>query len=107
MAALEDLRMSRRLLGVLERGGIAGLDELLSRNERQLLALPGFGPACLAELWGVLEETGLQLPEDPFGPYVCARHGAAARDASLATFLLCQDCARLWQRDAFSAHDAE
>lgn len=104
---LADLGLSPRVLGVLERGGINDDGALLELNERELLAISGFGPSCLVAVTEALEAAGLSLAEDEFAPYVCVRHGRPAWDTSLADLFLCDECAGKWQEVAFAGTEAE
>ena len=106
MADLSALNLSRRVRGILERNGVTDLSSLLKLNEREVLALPGFGPGCLTELRQALVSTELgELAVDPYASYVCARHGVPAKDATLSDLFLCDDCAAKWQAEAFGGQD--
>lgn len=39
-----------------------------------------------------MSTVGAALAEDPLAPYYCARHGAAAWDTRLCSFVLCDEC---------------
>lgn len=95
------------MLGVLERNGIRDTASLVALSERELLALPRFGWGCMNEVYAVLRSAGLELAEDPYAPYVCAREGKTARDANLASFFLCDECAVAWQTEAFDGLEPE
>src|SRR5262245_38128959 len=75
VADLEKLGLSNRVRNILEGNGVSTIDDLLTWNGRELLALPRFGKGCFAEVVEKLEEGGLALAVDPFAPYMCARHG--------------------------------
>jgi Bacterial RNA polymerase, alpha chain C terminal domain len=107
VASLSKLQLSRRVLGILNQNDITDADDLVALNERELLALHRFGGSSLDEVYGALDEMGLELAEDPYAPYVCAREGKAARDANLANLFLCDDCAAKWQAEAFDGGDPE
>ena len=48
----------------LERAGIRTVRELLTRTQREVLAIPQIGPKTLAEIVEALERKGLRLRED-------------------------------------------
>ena len=48
----------------LERAGIRTVRELLTKTEREVLAIPQIGPKTLAEIVEALERKGLRLRED-------------------------------------------
>jgi hypothetical protein len=107
MAALSTLDLSRRVRAILEGRGINDTATLVALNERELFALPGIGLKALREVKAALDAVELTLAVDEYAPYVCARHGAPALDANLANLFLCDDCATVWQKDAFGDHEAE
>lgn len=102
MPNLSTLGLSRRVVATLERGGIDDVQALVALNERELLALPGFGPASLEEVRAALDSSGMSLAADPYGRYVCARHGERSWDANLSNLFLCDECAAMWQAEAFA-----
>ncbi len=58
---VEQLNLSVRTLNCLRRGGIATLGELISKNERELMALRNFGQKSKEEVVERLMELGLSL----------------------------------------------
>lgn len=107
MPPLSDLGLSARVRRVLAASGIEDTGALVALNERELLALPGVGSGAVTEVRLALEGSGLELAEDPYAPYVCARHGAAAWDANLANLFLCDECAAGWEATAFGGQPPE
>jgi hypothetical protein len=99
---LEGLGLPSRVVRILNANGIERSPELIALNERELLALPGFGPGALGTVRQALAAAGVALSVDPYGSYVCARHGDPAWDTSLANLFLCDDCADLWRAEAFA-----
>jgi hypothetical protein len=107
VASFAQLDLSPRVRRILEANGIARTSRLTALNERELLSLPGFGRKCLVDVCEVLAEAGLTLAIDPYGCYVCARHGQASWDTNLANLFLCDDCASKWQREVFDNQPPE
>ncbi len=107
VASLGDLQLSNRVRRILAANGVDDLDDLTALNERQLLGLPRFGYGCLEEVAEKLAGAGLGLEDDPYAPYVCARHGERANDTNLADLFLCDECADTWQKEAFDDTPAE
>lgn len=99
MSVLDDLRTVGRRLKSL---GIHDADDLAALNERQVLALPGIGPNALVKIVEALAAVGRSLAEDPYAPYVCARHSQPARDAELRSYFLCDPCGSAFSTEAFS-----
>jgi hypothetical protein len=105
--SLAKLQLSPRVQRVLEAHGIKRTSGLTGLNERELLAIRGFGGKGLAELYEALDAAGLELTPDPYAPYVCARHGQASWDTNIADLFLCDACTAKWQRDAFAGQPPE
>lgn len=61
VAPIEELRLSVRTKNALRRGGINTLGDVLSRSERELASLPGFGERALEEVREALKELGFTL----------------------------------------------
>ncbi|MGH8984309.1 MAG: hypothetical protein ACRDY6_10610 [Acidimicrobiia bacterium] len=98
---LADLGLPGRVVGILEREGINDDTALVRLNERELLSLPGIGRGALDAVRTALDRAGLSLTPDPYGSYVCARHGDSSWDTNLANLFLCDECAVKWQEEAF------
>jgi DNA-directed RNA polymerase alpha subunit len=59
-----DFRMlSPRLANVLARNGIFRIEDILKLSRLEMMALPGFGKKCLADLQNYLSAKGILLPE--------------------------------------------
>jgi hypothetical protein len=101
MVDLGDLGLGNRTVGILGAAQIHDVAALVKHNQRELLALRGFGPSSLSEVCAALARAGLELAEDPFAAYVCARHGDRSWDTNLANLFLCDDCAAEWMANAF------
>ena len=102
MADFDRLALGKRTLRVLGDAGIHTLETLIQHNERELLALSGFGWVSMSEVNEALDATGLALAEDPFAAYVCARHGDRSWDTNLSNLFLCDDCVGEWTANAFN-----
>jgi len=62
---IDDLEISVRTANCLRRDNITYVGELVGRDERQLLCLPGFGGGSLREIKEALAMMGLQLQSKP------------------------------------------
>jgi hypothetical protein len=102
---IADLGLPRRIASVLDANGVNTLDELLARNERELLALPGLGAGSLRTVTDTLGDRGLHLAADPWAPYECARHGVAQWDVTLCTHFLCDECSDAFATDSFGGEE--
>ena len=102
MADLDWLALGKRTSRVLRAAGINDVQTLIQHNEREVLALSGFGWVSMTEVYEALEAAGFELAEDPFAAYVCARHGDRSWDTNLANLFLCDDCAARWTAGAFN-----
>jgi hypothetical protein len=88
-------------MGRVRRRTVTDVETLIQHNERELLALSGFGRGSMTDVYRGLEAAGSELAEDPFAAYVCARHGDRSWDTNLANLFLCGDCAADWTAGAF------
>lgn len=102
MAHFHGLALSKRTARVLRDAGIADVNALIRRNERELLAVPGFGRGSMTEVYEALAAGGYELAEDPFAAYLCARHGERSWDTNLSNLFLCDDCTVEWLANAFA-----
>lgn len=101
VTSLRDLGFPLAVRNLLRTKGITDSDELTALNERELVGLGGFGPKRLAQVKEALDDAGLTLADDEFAPYMCVRDGRLAWDVSLADLFLCDECAAVWQAEAF------
>lgn len=104
---LEELGLSGRTSGALRRVGVDEVDQLVQLNRRQLLALAGIGEAAVAEVVAALLSRGMDLSEDVYAPYVCAREGKVVGDAQLTDLWLCDPCAEHFTTGPFDGTPAE
>ena len=66
---VEQLELSVRTMNCLRRGGISTVGEIISKGEKELLALRNFGQKSMQELEERLKELGLSLkPQDEEQP---------------------------------------
>lgn len=100
------LQLSRRTSGILRAAGVNDLETLIKYNERELLALSGFGRVSMSDVYKALATEGCKLEQDPFAAYVCARHGERSWDTNLCSLFLCGDCAAAWTADVFDKQPA-
>lgn len=105
MTSLDDLELSNRVRNILYENDVTTLEQLLALNERELMSFHRFGGSSMDEVYAKLDAAGLAIADDPYAPYECVRESKPARDAGLANFFLCGDCAALWEAEAFD--DAE
>lgn len=103
---LSDLGIGR-VARVLEQHGITTTDDLTPLNGRELGALRGMGAKSIEAVRLALVENNLELADDPWAPYVCARHGQPGWDVGLADLFLCDGCARMFEEDAFDSQPPE
>jgi ribosomal protein L37AE/L43A len=89
---VSDLALSESIKRRLASAGFLEVDQLTSVVPREVLAISGFGETALSRIIGALAAQGLQLSEDSYAPYICAREGHAAHDVKLTDLWLCTEC---------------
>lgn len=104
---LDDLELSTRVVNALHGAGLRRVEQVTGLNPREVRAIRGIGSASLQELEEELGRHDIALAEDPYAPYVCARHGQAARDATLADLWLCDQCATQFESGPFDGTPPE
>ncbi|MDB5160763.1 MAG: DNA-directed polymerase, alpha subunit [Candidatus Saccharibacteria bacterium] len=58
---IEELEVGTRAYNCLKWVGIQSIGDVVLRNENELMRIPNFGKACLAEVKQGLQEKGLKL----------------------------------------------
>jgi len=101
MTQITSLGIPSRTSKILEEHGIRTIEDLTGFCRRELGDLRGIGQKSLDIVEQALAQMGLSLAEDPWGPYVCARHGQARGDTNLESLFLCDECADKFQESAF------
>ena len=82
---VEQLNFSVRTLNCLRRGGIATVGELVTKEERELLALRNFGQKSKHEIVERLGSMGLSLASQDKGEEEEEESTEPAEEADLAT----------------------
>jgi hypothetical protein len=104
---LDKLALSPAFVGRLQGAGLKSANDLTALCDRELLQISGIGPKTVDAIEAALSAAGMSLASDPFGRYICARHGQPAGDAGLTSFFLCQNCTDEWIDDAFAGGGPE
>ena len=99
---VDKLALSPALVRRLQSAGLKSVNDLTALCDRELLQIPGIGRKTVDVIEAALSDASMSLARDPFGRYICARHGQPAGDAGLTSFFLCQGCADEWVNDAFA-----
>lgn len=89
---LSERNLNPRLVKILSTYNINTLAELLQHNIREIRELPGIGNKAISEIIALVKSEGLDFPKDPYGAYICYRHGAERWDSKSRLFFLCKDC---------------
>jgi carbon monoxide dehydrogenase subunit G len=85
-ASIDELKLPARATSSLHKNGIATVGELASKNDDELLAIDGIGPASIEDIKAKLSDLGFTLgqPSAPAGAAPAASGPAQAGSASAA-----------------------
>jgi len=107
MESVSSLNLPKKVQKLLLQHDIGSIDDLVRLCRRELGDLPGIGKKSIDLIEKALFDRGLSLTHDPWGPYICARHGQPRGDSGLESLFLCDECASDFKNNAFRETDAE
>lgn len=106
-SSLQELGLPKPLAFLLKEHGLSDPAALAKLSERGIRTIPGIGPGKAAAIRAALKTLGLDLAEDLYGAYQCARDGNKADDVSLTSLWLCDTCAAGFQKEVFDGKAPE